>query len=110
MTTIQSFPCPATWDEFEATKSQLIDTLGRPLVSEWCAACRCSHFTVEPHLSQVPCPDCGSTATRCVRGSGFEAAEWHKARRDAFDRLRDQLEASGVPQVARWGDPVARND
>ena len=99
---VQTVPRPTTWAEYEAVKSQLVDTLGGPLVSEYCARCRCAHFTVEPHLSEVPCPDCGSTATRCLRGSGFEASGWHKARVLAFDQLRDDREAAGIAQVARW--------
>jgi|GEM_PF-2812775 len=104
---VQAVPRPATWEEFEAIKPQLIDTLGSPLISEFCSRCRCNHFTVEPHLDEVPCPDCGSTAARCRRGSEHEASEWHKARREAFDRLRDELEAAGIPQVARWAEPAA---
>ena len=34
-----------------------------------------------------PCPDCKATGKRCKRPSGHEAAEWHKDRRDALDRL-----------------------
>ncbi|WP_295851247.1 hypothetical protein [uncultured Microbacterium sp.] len=104
---VQTVPRPTTWAEYEAVKSQLVDTLGQPLVSEYCARCRCEHFTVEPHLSEVPCPDCGSTATRCLRGSGFEAAEWHQARVEAFDQLRDERDAAGVAQVAKWAEPAA---
>lgn len=104
---VQPVPRPTTRAEYEAVKSQMVDTLGRPLVIERCAQCRCDHFTVEPHLAEVPCPDCGSTATHCLRGSEHEASEWHKARVEAFDQLRDEREAAGVPQVAKWAESAA---
>ena len=93
---------PDTWAEFEAVKPRMIDTLGRPLISEWCSGCGASHFTVEPCVSEVPCPDCGSTRLRCLRPSGHEAAEWHASRIAAFDRVRDEREAAGMAQVALW--------
>lgn len=93
---------PATRSEYERIRDQLIDTLGRPLELSWCEPCGCQHFTVEPCLSQVPCPACGSTKQRCVRPSEHEAQDWHAERIAAFDQLRDSLESSGSPQVARW--------
>lgn len=93
---------PDTWAEYEAAKPRMIDTQGRPLVSEPCPRCQTTHFTVEPCVAEVPCPDCGSTGLRCVRPSGHAAAEWHAARIVAFDQLRDDREAGGIPQVARW--------
>ncbi len=102
MTLTQPFPKPATFDEYEKVKPFLIDTAGAPLVSEWCDSCRHAHFTVDPCVSEVPCPRCGSTRLRCVRPSEHEAAAWHHERVEAIDLLRDALEAAGVPQVAPW--------
>lgn len=93
---------PETWVEFQAVKPRMIDTHGSPLVSEFCAACGANHFTVEPCVSEVPCPDCGSIRARCVRPSEHEAAAWHASRIAAFDRLRDEREAAGLVQVAAW--------
>lgn len=93
---------PETWAEFEAVKAQMIDTHGNPLVSSFCTACRTNHFTVEPCVSEVPCPDCGSVKTRCIRPSEHDAAEWHVSRIAAFDELRDEREAAGHAQVALW--------
>ena len=102
MTIAQPFPKPETVDEYQQLRPQMIDTLGRPLVLGPCAVCRRPHFTVEPHASDVPCPDCGSVAARCVRPSEHEASAWHKARVRAFDALCDEREAAGLPVVARW--------
>lgn len=102
MTITQPVTCPETWAEFEAVKSRMIDTHGHPLVSELCSACGTTHFTVEPCVSEVPCPTYGSTRARCVRPSEHEAAGWHAARVAAFDQLRDEREAAGMPQVAIW--------
>jgi len=102
MTITQPMPKPETWAEFQTVKPRMIDTLGRPLVSEFCPGCAVTHFTVEPCVAEVPCPDCGSTKTRCMRPSEHEAAAWHAARIDAFDQLRDEREAAGLPQVAIW--------
>ena len=93
---------PDTWAEFEAVKSRMIDTHGRPLVSEYCSTCGTSHFTVEPCVSEVPCPTCGSTKARCMRPSEHEAAGWHADRVALFDQLRDEREAAVLPQVAVW--------
>lgn len=93
---------PETWEEYERIRAELIDTHGRSLVRAWCKQCRCEHFTVDPCLAQVPCPRCGSDAVRCRRPSGHEAARWHSERIKAFDRLFGNLEAAGIPQVARW--------
>lgn len=99
---VQPVPKPATYDEYEKVKPLLIDTTGAPLVNAPCARCGVPHFTVEPHADEVPCPQCGSRRARCVRPSEHEAAEWHAARIQAFDRLRDSREAAGEPQVAPW--------
>ncbi len=93
---------PETWDEYLAMKPRMVDTLGRPLVSELCSDCGTKHFTVEPCVSEVPCPECGSTSLRCIRPSEHEAAEWHASRIAAFDQLRDEREAAGIAQVAIW--------
>lgn len=92
---------PETTAEYEAMKPWMIDTHGKPLISAYCADCRTTHFTVEPCIREVPCPDCGSTTIRCRRPSGHDAA-WHASRVAAFDELRDQRDAAGVPQVAVW--------
>lgn len=102
MSAVQPVPAPATWAEYESIRPQLIDTLGRPLVSSWCDRCQCRHFTVDPCVAEVPCPSCGSTRARCVRPSEHEADSWHKERRARFEQLRDEREAAGIPQVARW--------
>lgn len=99
---VQPVPRPSTVDEFEAVRHLLVDTLGRPLVSEHCGRCGSSHYTVEPHLDEVPCPQCSSAGKRCVRPSEHEATSWHRARVEAFDALRDAQEAAGRAQVARW--------
>jgi hypothetical protein len=100
--TVQPVPKPATYDEYEAVKPLLIDTAGNPLKSAWCGRCQHSHFTVEPCAADVPYPQCGSTGVRCLRPSEHEAAAWHRGRVVAFDKLRDELEAAGYPQVAPW--------
>lgn len=102
MTMTQPMPRPATWDQYAAARPSMIDTLGRPLELAFCSACQVEHFTVEPCLAMVPCPQCGSTRSRCVRPSAHEAAGWHAARIEAFDELRDRLEANGIAQVAKW--------
>lgn len=102
---IQPVPRPATVDEYERIKHQLIDTHGNPLVTKDCPACRHSHFTVEPCATEVPCENCGSTRARCLRPSEHESGSgWHKVRRDAFEALCAAREAAGLPQVARWPD------
>lgn len=105
MKVVQPMPMPLTWEEYERAKPQMIDTRGRLLVSAVCSRCRVAHFTVEPCASDAPCPSCGSTAARCTRPSEHDAAEWHAARVTAFNQLRDELEAAGLPQVAVWGAP-----
>lgn len=102
---VQPMPKPLTWDEYERAKPRMIDTYGRLLVSRMCSRCRVTHFTVEPCVSDVPCPTCGSIAARCTRPSEHDATEWHTARVTAFNQLRDELEAAGLPQVAIWGTP-----
>lgn len=102
MSAVQPIPAPTTWAEYELIRPQLVDTLGRPLVSAWCDSCQCRHFTVDPCMAEASCPVCGSTRARCVRPSGHEADSWHKDRRDRFEQLRDEMEAAGIPQVARW--------
>lgn len=102
MTVFQPVPKPATVGEYLAVRHRLVDTNGDPLVLAHCAPCRGEHFTVEPCLKQIRCPDCKSTAQRCHRPSGHDADTWHKARIEEFDRLRDELEAAGHPQVAKW--------
>jgi len=101
----QPMPKPATDREYEQVKSRMIDTAGRPLVSAFCTRCRHEHFTVEPCAGEAPCPRCGSTASRCRRPSGHDAAAWHGARAAAFEALCASREAAGIPQVARWPDP-----
>ena len=81
MSAVQPVPAPTTWAEYELIRPQLVDTLGRPLVSAWCDSCQCRHFTVDPCVAEVPCPVCGSTRARCVRPSEHEADSWHKDRR-----------------------------
>jgi len=98
----QPVPRPATVDEYQRIRPQLIDTTGRPLVLARCPRCRHEHFTVEPCAAEAPCPRCGSTAARCIRPSGHEADSWHTERVTAFDRLCDARAAAGLPQVARW--------
>lgn len=95
---------PKTFDEYIRVRDsgRMIDTLGRPLELFDCDRCGCRHFAVEPCMRDVKCPDCGSTAQRCKRGSGHDAAEYHKARMDAFYQLCDELEEQGIAQVARW--------
>lgn len=93
---------PETMAEFEAMKSRMIDTRGRPLASEFCSDCGTTHFTVEPCVSEVPCPDCGSRRLRCIRPSGHDATEWHASRIAAFDEIRNDREAAGIAQVAVW--------
>lgn len=100
----QPIPRPTTRAEYEAAKPSMIDTHGRPLVITMCSACKVEHFTVEPCLSMVPCPRCGSTRSRCMRPSEHEAAEWHAERIEAFDQLRDRLEDQGIAQVAKWAE------
>lgn len=100
----QPMPRPTTRGEYEAAKPSMIDTHGRPLVIALCMACRVEHFTVEPCLSMVPCPHCGSTRSRCMRPSEHEAAGWHTERIEAFDQLRDRLESQGIAQVAKWAE------
>jgi hypothetical protein len=98
----QAVPAPATRAEFERIKPQLIDTHGNLAVSDWCDDCRCTHFTVEPHLADVPCPHCGSSAGSCKRPSGHDAQGWHSERVDAYTALCDVREAAGLPQIAPW--------
>lgn len=93
---------PKTWGEFFKVRPLMVDTFGNPLVSEYCARCRDEHFTVEPHIDEIVCPECGSIALRCHRPSGHDAANWHKRRFDELDRLGDEREAAGLPAVARW--------
>lgn len=93
---------PETIAEFEAMKSRMIDTRGRPLASEFCSDCETTHFTVEPCVSEVPCPDCGSRRLRCIRPSGHDATEWHASRIATFDEIRNDREAAGIAQVAVW--------
>lgn len=102
MSVTQTMQAPETLPEFEAIKAELVDTAGRPVVSEYCARCHCRHFTIEPHLDEIPCPRCGSTVKRCWRPSGHEADGWHVERIGLFDAVRDEKEAAGIPQVARW--------
>lgn len=102
MSRVQPVPAPSTQSEYAAIRHLLIDTAGAPLRVTHCARCRVEHFTVEPHLDEVPCPACGSVHARCVRPSGHDAAAWHRDRVAAFDRLRDEREAAGVAQVAPW--------
>ena len=96
---------PQTLEEYERIRPLMIDTWGRPLVSEWCGACRSRHFTVQPCAGAVACPRCGSRRVRCLRPSGHEADSWHRDRQAAYDRHCDELEAAGRPQVARWAKP-----
>lgn len=103
--TTQPMPKPATVDEYERIRGELIDTLGNPVVRAWCQKCRCEHFTVDPCVAEVPCPRCDSRAMRSRRPSGHEAGSWHAERVKAFDRLRDEMEAAGMPQVAKWPEP-----
>jgi hypothetical protein len=93
---------PSTWGEYLAVRERMIDTHGRPLVIAHCDQCSSSHFTVEPCLSDVACPDCGSTAARCQRPSGHEAAAWHASRINELERITAQREAHGAPAVAPW--------
>jgi len=95
-------PRPATVAEYLASRAQMIDSHGRQLVLEYCARCRHEHFTVEPHADEAPCPDCGSKTSRCRRGSGHDAAAWHRRRRDVFEALCVEREAAGLAQVAAW--------
>ncbi len=94
---------PKTVDEFRKARPRMIDTDGAPLVSAQCPTCEQVHLTVEPCRPQ--CPECGSTAARCMRPSGHEAQDWHAARWAALDRLSDERLAAGLPVVARWADP-----
>lgn len=98
----QPFSRPELVADYLEQRGGMIDTHGNPLVNAYCAPCRTEHFTVEPHLAEVPCPTCGSTASRCRRPSGHDTAEWHRSRAEAFWRLCDEREAAGVAQVARW--------
>lgn len=102
----QPMPKPATIDEYRRVRPQMIDTAGRPLVLAPCASCGREHFTVEPCAHEAPCPRCGSTAGRCRRPSGHDAAEWHAERVAVFESLCDEREAAGLPQVARWPEPA----
>ncbi len=106
MATVQPMPRPRTIAEFETIRPQMIDTLGRPLRSSFCTACGRSHFTVEPHLSEIRCPRCRSTSARCQRPSGHDAESWHVERFEELDRISDEREAAGIPVVAPWPDPA----
>lgn len=96
---------PATIDEYLAVRHALIDTHRRPLVVVPCAHCGREHFTVEPCAHEVPCPTCGSTASRGRRPSDHDAAAWHTERVNALEALCAQREAAGSPQAARWPEP-----
>ena len=93
---------PSTWGEYMAIRDLMIDTHGHPLVVAQCDQCSSSHFTVEPCLSEIACPDCGSTAARCQRPSGHDAAAWHASRQAELERITVEREARGVAVVARW--------
>lgn len=102
----QPVPKPATISEYLEIRHLLIDTHGRPLELVDCDGCRCPHYSVEPHLYELACPTCGSTARRCRRPSGHEAQTWHQSRVDLREWLIDARAEDGRPVVAPW--PAAR--
>ncbi len=106
MATVQPVPRPRTVADFEKIRPLMVDTLGRPLRSSFCTVCGCSHFTVEPHVSEIPCPRCKSTGIRCQRPSGHDADSWHIERFEELDRISDERAAAGIAVVAPWPDPA----
>lgn len=104
---VQPVPRPATVEEYLAVRPLMVDSHGAPLVTARCGACGVEHFTVEPCAAEVRCPRCGSTAARCRRPSGHDAAAWHSARWVELDRVSSEREARGLPAVARWPGPDA---
>lgn len=103
----QPMPRPTTFAAYLSARPRMVDTHGNLLRSEHCARCAQEHFTVEPCASEAPCPQCGSSASRCRRPSGHDATEWHAARRSAFETLCAEREAAGLPQVALWPETAA---
>lgn len=100
----QPFLKPATRDEYERIKPQLVDSSGKPLESVFCSACGVKHFTVEPCLVAVRCPSCGSVAARCRRPSGHDT-NWHADRVAELERVTRGRDAAGLPVVAPWPTP-----
>lgn len=103
----QTIPKPPTradwWEAFEA--GLIIDTEGKRLTRGRCDRCNSFRLGSEPCIRcDFACPACGAQQEqRCRRPSEHQTADWHAARRAAFDKYVDQLEADGFPGLpARW--------
>lgn len=61
----------------------------------------------------IRCPVCGSTARRCKRPSGHDAAEWHREREDA-EALANRDHCLGcawwLTELAAGRDPLDHLD
>ncbi len=58
---------------------EIVGMTGLPLALRLCEKCRRCNTFGETCPASLRCPTCGSTAVRCRRPSGHDAAEWHRA-------------------------------
>lgn len=92
----------------------LIDLAGLPLIWHDCPLCgtRTVVGTTCPISLPCPLPGCGARAgrRRCLRPSGHEAAQLHRARVQAAERIdEDRIAAGAVFFPAPWPRPIQGN-
>jgi hypothetical protein len=105
----QPHPKPTLMVDFLAMveAGELVAMDGSRIVPKPCGRCKDSVNLGDTCPASVECPDCHSTAVRCKRPSGHEAASWHKARIEAARAIDDQRQAAGDPTVpAPWPPAV----
>ena len=109
----QPVPAPRFEDEYWALVQAgvLIDVAGRPLVWQDCPWCGTpvAVGTTCPISLACPLPGCGARAgrRRCLRPSGHEATQLHRARVRAAERIdEDRIAAGALFLPAPWPRPV----
>jgi len=88
---------------------EIVGMTGLPLALRLCEKCRRCNTFGETCPASLRCPTCGSTAVRCRRPSGHDAAEWHRARLKAAADVDAAREAAGDPVLPpRWPEAPIR--
>ena len=93
-----------------AAAGEIIGMTGLPVALRLCEKCRRCNTFGETCPASLRCPTCGSTAVRCRRPSGHDAAEWHRARLKAaadVDAARGGRRRPG-PAASMAGGPDPR--
>ncbi|MFD8316203.1 hypothetical protein [Kitasatospora purpeofusca] len=101
---VQPLPAPVYHREYREllATGALVDRSGLPLPSGPCPTCD-SLIDGYTCPGAIRCPRCSATGRRCLRPSGHESDQWHKARRAAADDLDRQREDANDPTLpAPW--------